>query len=335
MSDAPYVLFDGQWIGYRVMHVTGSLSHEDIRTGVVYGFLEAVRNDCNNRRIQSNKAAIAFDSRFSLRRDIFPGYKRKRHESRTDEELAEIRIMHEQLGLLRREILPEIGFPVLLQRGLESDDMIAQAARQLTLADCFKPNLDKATAIMVTADYDLLQCVTETIAWFNSARDLYLDLRGVQKKKGVLPSSYALVKALAGCSSDEVPGIKGVGEKTAIKFLHGTLKKSYLSYKRIVSDEGQSIKRRNLELVRLPYSTTAEVLLPASPNYDPKAFRRWSKRLGFASLLRGDRLRSWDAFFSGESFGAKISGQDKYPPIIPTRGTTVEDRQRAVLSRFD
>ena len=64
------------------------------------------------------------------------------------------------------------------------------------------------------------------------------------------------MKALAGCSTDSVPGIKGVGEKTAIKYLKNELKESSKIYQRIISKEGWNIYKRNIELVKLPFTGT-------------------------------------------------------------------------------
>lgn len=317
MKQDTWCIFDAGHLGHCAMHATGALSHDDVRTGVVYGFLNGILTVCCHPRFNTCYAAICFDSKHSLRKDALPSYKKKRHKDRTPEEWAEIKIMHKQLTLLRREILPDIGFPTLVQRGLESDDMMAQFAKQLTLADCFKCT-EGLTAVMVTSDYDLLQCVTETIHWYDPVRKLYLDLHGVKERKGVLPCKWALVKAIAGCRSDKVKGVYGVGELTAAKFLAGNLKRTGKVYKRIVSNEGIAIKLRNLDLVQLPHAATKPVVVP-HPIYDVKAFFKWARKLGFDSILHGERRVTWERFLAGDP--------------LPIRDRTVEGRQQALLDR--
>jgi DNA polymerase-1 len=297
VSPNPLVLFDASYLAHRARHSTGGLSHGGVATGIVYGFLEAVRSICSDPRIASNRVGICFDSRSrSFRRESFPGYKQRRHADRTPEEVAAIAVMHEQMEMLRRELLPAVGFPVYYQAGVESDDLLAQAARQ----EC-PPNGSGRRSVIVTADGDLYQAITNDVHWFDPSRDVYLTDDRFWVLKGLWPSDWATVKEIAGCSGDEVPGVGGVGEATAIKYV---LKEPITDGRRakIESPGGVAIRRRNSGLVRLPHLRTKEIAIH-EPLYNPRELGLWSARFGFASYFNGPRARAWENFFAGTFSG--------------------------------
>ncbi len=283
-----WVLIDLSFLSYRAMYSMQGMSYEDQATGVVYGFFEAIRRVCFDPRIQSNQVLIFEDSRESFRRDAFPAYKLRRNtKERTPEELAARAEMHKQLDLMKETILPETGFPLYKQKGLESDDLMAQAALQLQHED---------KVVIVTADQDLFQCINHNVSWFNG-QDLFMTPEALWKHKEVKPKDWAAVKSVCGCKSDEVPGITGIGEKTAIHYVQGVMPIHCNKYKMITNKYGQAIIERNLPLVTLPHARTKKLDLRA-PEYDMGAFFRWAKKLGFRSYL-DSKHREWENFFSG------------------------------------
>ncbi len=288
-----WVLIDLSYLAYRAMWALRGLEYNDFPTAVIYGFFEQLRTVCFDRRVMSNKVAVFFDSRQSYRRRQFSEYKRKRQD-KTPAELAELKLLHQQTDLLFDSILPDIGFCCYRQTGLESDDLIAMAAKLLS-----KHDSPLGAGVMVTADGDLYQSITECVHWYDPARDLYLTPEGLWAKKGVFPSQWVQVKAIAGCHSDNVPGVPGVGEKGAIAFVMETLPKHHKRYKAITSDGGQAVVGRNIELVCLPHVLTKPVDL-VEPSYSPSVFQTWCRTLGIASYLSGRGDSEWCAFFNGE-----------------------------------
>lgn len=282
-----WVLVDVSYLAYRAQYSLRGLSHEDYPTGVIYGFFDQLLSLCRDPRVDSNKVALFFDSRKSHRKKAYPRYKQKRVEERGEEELKQIRAMYEQIRVLRTEILPEMGVAVYRQVGLESDDLIAQAAKGL--------HGPSRKAVIVTADGDLYQCITEGVHWYDPLR-AYHDPLTFYAKKGIASEKWGRVKTLAGCSSDNVEGIPGVGEKTAIRYLLGALPSTYKSYKAIRSDKGRKIIKRNKRLVVLPHKKTKPVEL-REPKYDADAFFRAMERFGIVSYLEGRKRKTWESFF--------------------------------------
>lgn len=296
----PWVLIDLSFIAHRARYATADLEWEDFHTGVLFGFWEQLRTICQDEHVRSNKVALFFDSKKCHRRRIFPEYKRQRHDDRTPEERKQIGAMHDQVNLLRREILPAVGFSIYRQTGCESDDLMAKAAWQLAY--------EGKRGIIVTADGDLWQCISETVSWYDPARRKLYDPYSFQKAKGIWPASWGMVKALAGCGGDGVPGIPGVGEKTAIKYLNRKLPSHYKTYKAIEGQEGVDILARNAELVILPHPKTKPVIL-RKPDYRVEAFFGMCERYGFLSYLKEPRRGEWEAFFKGGKVRTRRRGE--------------------------
>jgi 5'-3' exonuclease len=102
---------------------------------------------------------------------------------------------------------------------------------------------------------------------------------------------------MAGCSTDEIPGIPGIGEKSATDFLWRVLPPGK-KLDAIKSKEGEAIIYRNHDLIFLPHPATAPIAIE-EPKYNPDALWRWAEKLGFRSFL-DERRGAWEAFFRGE-----------------------------------
>ncbi len=284
----PWVLIDLSFLAYRAIHTVGHLKFEGVQTGVMFGFFNQLRMICQDRNVQSNKIGIFCDSRKSFRKKFFKKYKEKRHQDRTPREKAEIDLMWKQVRILVRDVLPAMGVPIYRQMGLESDDLLAMAAGQIRYGG--------ERAIIVTADGDLYQCIRNAVHWFDPSRRIYHTPATFRGKKGIDAKQWGLVKTLAGCHSDNVPGIPGIGEKTAIKYLLHTLPEHLKSYQKILG--GSKIATRNAELVVLPHPKTRAVKL-REPEYDAKAFFAACRKFGLISFIK-DKHR-WLNFFQDKS----------------------------------
>lgn len=288
----PWVLIDLSYLAYRALHSVGFLDHEELPTGVIYGFFVQLRQVCENHRIESNRVAIFCDSSHSFRRVAFPAYKEKRRQEQDEEKKRQISILHDQIKVLREKILPDCGFPVYSQWGLESDDLMADAAKGLLLQAAFGPPLP--LGVMITADSDLYQCITHAVHWYDPLRRIYYNPDSFEGYHGLPPHRWGEVKCIAGDSTDNVPGVPGVGKKTAVLHLQGKLNPKLKRAQSILSLDGVDIIQRNRELVLLPHQKTERVIL-REPEYDVKEFLRVCKRYGMESF-RQDR-KGWEAFF--------------------------------------
>lgn len=284
----PWVLIDISYLAHRARYATANLEYKDFGTGVLFGFWGQLLSICRDPLIKSNRVLLFFDSRKNYRRRHFPDYKAKRHEDASPEERQQLIGMYEQLNLLRIEILPAVGFPVYRQTGCESDDLMAQAALQLDYND--------ERGIIVTADGDLWQCITRNIHWYDPARQRYYDYDRFRDAKGIDPGHWGMVKAIGGCSGDSVPGVKGVGEKSAIKYLKHELPTHHKRFKNIESAEGQWTIDRNKPLVVLPHTKTKPLDI-RPPEYNADAFFHYAERYGFLTYLNPPKRGEWEDFF--------------------------------------
>jgi 5'-3' exonuclease len=236
----PLLVLDCHYICHRAFHSTRELAHGGKITGVVFGFLKAI--SFFKDQFQTDRVAFCFEHPKLYRREVYPDYKNKR-KARTDEERASYQELAIQISELRQRYLPTIGFKNIFRyRGMESDDIMAAIAANAGEMD---------EVILITADSDLYQCIRENVRIYSPRAHLLLNQIWFEREYGITPRQWARVKAIAGCSGDGVPGIKGVGEITALKYLRGELPEKHLAYRSI--QEGSDIIKRNRSLVKLPF----------------------------------------------------------------------------------
>ncbi len=147
--------------------------------------------------------AVAFDTpEPTFRHELYPAYKANR-DAPPEDLVAQIPYMQRAVEVLR--------IPVLVQPGAEADDLIGSVAAQ-AVAEGF-------CAVLVTADKDFMQLVSEKVMVWDPMKDVTFGPAEVEKRWGVPPDKVIDVQALMGDSSDNVPGVPGIGEKTAIALI--------------------------------------------------------------------------------------------------------------------
>jgi len=240
------LILDANYLCHRAFYaLRNSLSFEELPTSVAFGFLRDITTfqDTHN----TSDIVFCFDSSTNLRKDEYGGYKASRAQKRADatsEERHAYAELRAQINNLQFNTLPDIGFRnIFCADGYEADDCIASVVG----------NLCRDTqAILVCSDHDMLQLLGKRVLIWNPRSGEAVTANSFRANWGIEPSQFADVKAIAGCSSDDVPGVRGVGEKTAAKFLRGELKRSSKKFQDIVKN--QRLLQRNLNLVRLPYA---------------------------------------------------------------------------------
>ncbi|MDA8160564.1 MAG: DNA polymerase I, partial [Desulfobacteraceae bacterium] len=191
-------LIDGNAYIHRAYHAIPPLStRQGLPTNASFGFTNILL------RVLRDKAprfvAIAFDSKGpTFRHQMFAAYKANRPPMPDD--------LAAQLPAIR-DIVRAYNIPTLERPGLEADDLIASSARRLAGLGC--------RVVIVSGDKDLLQLVDERITFWDPMQDRLLDAAAVREKYGVPPERLVELFALMGDSSDNVPGVAGVGPKTA------------------------------------------------------------------------------------------------------------------------
>ncbi len=290
------MVVDGHSLAYRAffaLPVENFTTKDNQHTNAIYGFLSMLVNLIKAE--QPTHMAIAFDtSRHSFRTDEYPEYKATRSETPQE--------FRGQIPLLQ-DCLAAMSIPVLTKEGIEADDILATLSTQGA-----EQGYD---VLVVSGDRDTIQLVTDDITL------LYPNVQGVsqlkrydpttvQERYGVRPEQYPDIAALVGETSDNLPGVPKVGEKTAVKWLtqFGSLDDLLDRAEEIKGVVGGNLRdhiddvRRNRKLNRL----LRDVELPVAPDdlavtpIDAQAVRDIFARLEFRTLLP----RVFEAVGAGE-----------------------------------
>ncbi|MWQ72002.1 DNA polymerase I [Glaesserella parasuis] len=200
----PLVLVDGSSYLYRAFHAFPPLTNKQGEpTGAMYGVLNMLKSLI--AQVEPSHIAVVFDAKGKTFRDeLFEQYKSHRPPM-PDELHSQIQPLHAMIKAL--------GIPLLSIEGVEADDVIGTLAVQASQAG--------KHVLISTGDKDMAQLVNDHIMLINTMNNTLLDREGVIEKYGIPPELIIDYLALLGDSSDNIPGVKGVGEKTAIALLQG------------------------------------------------------------------------------------------------------------------
>ena len=204
IPENPLILVDGSSYLYRAYHAFPPLTNSAGEpTGAMYGVLNMLRSLL--MQYQPTHAAVVFDAKGKTFRDeLFEHYKSHRPPM-PDDLRAQIEPLH--------AMVKAMGLPLLAVSGVEADDVIGTLAREAEKAG--RP------VLISTGDKDMAQLVTPDITLINTMTNTILGPEEVVTKYGVPPELIIDFLALMGDSSDNIPGVPGVGEKTAQALLHG------------------------------------------------------------------------------------------------------------------
>ncbi|HHQ5455558.1 TPA: DNA polymerase I [Aeromonas veronii] len=202
----PLILVDGSSYLYRAFFAS---QQADLRTstGLPSGAVRVMANMMRSLRKQypDCHVAVVFDAKGkTFRDDIYPEYKATR-ASMPDDLRSQVAPIH--------QMIKAMGFPFLMVEGVEADDVIGTLARQAT---------EKQLPVLIsTGDKDMAQLVSDHVTLIDTMKDVKTDREGVIEKFGVPPELIIDYLALMGDKVDNIPGMTGVGEKTALALLQG------------------------------------------------------------------------------------------------------------------
>ena len=198
-------LIDGNSLVFRAYYgVHSTLTRSDgMPVGAVYGFFNMVLPLLANTKPNDSVICVFDASRISFRQDIYPQYKANRSETPAD--------LLQQSELIRIG-MHEMGVPVLCIPGVEADDVIATLATQ----NC---NSVDSTRI-ITGDKDLMQLVSNCVFLYDGMKQREIREPEVLEKFNVKPTQVIDIQSLMGDSSDNVPGVPGIGPKTAAELIN-------------------------------------------------------------------------------------------------------------------
>jgi DNA polymerase-1 len=205
-------LIDGNSYIYRAFHAIRNLANsKGFPTNAVYGFTAMLMKIV--REEKPDYLAVAFDSKGpTTRHEYFPQYKATRPPM-PEGLVPQVPIIWDLVRAFR--------IPVLQQQGIEADDLLAAATRE-----GLKHHLD---VVLVSGDKDLLQLVSPHVSVLDTMKEQRWTPEEVEKRYGIGPGRLVEMMALMGDSIDNVPGVRGVGEKTALELVKqfGTLEKLF------------------------------------------------------------------------------------------------------------
>lgn len=204
MSQAPLVLVDGSSYLYRAFHALPPLTtSKGLPTGAVKGVLNMLKS--LRKQYPDSPFAVVFDAKGgTFRDDMYAEYKANRPSMPDD--------MRVQIEPLHASVIA-MGFPLLCVEGVEADDVIGTLARSSAAA--------QRPVVISTGDKDMAQLVDGHITLVNTMTGSAMDVAGVKEKFGVAPEQIIDYLALMGDSSDNIPGVPGIGPKTASGLLVG------------------------------------------------------------------------------------------------------------------
>ena len=228
-------LIDGNSLLFRAYYgVHSRLTRADgTPTGAVYGFFNMILPILASAKPDDAFICVFDASRITFRQDIYPDYKMNRTATPADL-IAQGQMI--QSGLM------SLGMPVLCVPGVEADDVIATLARQ----NCTTTN---ATRI-ITSDKDLMQLVSDCVFLYDGMKNREIRTDAVLEKFGVKPHQVIDVQSLMGDSSDNVPGVPGIGPKKAAELINqfGNLDNLYANLDAVQNERIRGLLRDNREM---------------------------------------------------------------------------------------
>ncbi len=272
------VLVDGSSYLYRAFHALPPLTNSRREpTGAVYGVINMLRKLLSD--YQPEYIAIIFDAKGKTFRDeIYAEYKSHR-PAMPDDLIVQIEPLH--------NIIKAMGLPLLMIDNVEADDVIGTLAHQAEQKGI--------KTLISTGDKDIAQLVNTNITLVNTMSNTTLDTQGVITKFGIPPNLIVDYLSLVGDSVDNIPGIPGVGPKTAVKWLQefGNLDEIIKYADRISGKVGDNLRAhlsqlplaRTLSTIKIdvPLHITVEGLKSVNP--DKKSLRELFQYLEFKSWL--------------------------------------------------
>ena len=300
-DNKPLILVDGSSYLYRAFHAMPNLTNSAGEpTGAAYGVVNMLRRMLSEQA--PSHAAVVFDAKGkTFRDDIYPEYKANRPPMPDD---------------LRRQIEPihalvrAMGLPLVVIEGVEADDVIGTLARQCAAVG--RP------VLISTGDKDMAQLVDEHVILVNTMTDSVSDRAAVIEKFGVPPECIIDYLALMGDSVDNIPGVPGVGPKTAAKWLneYGSLDGIIENAAKIGGKVGDNLRAHlhQLPLARQLATIKCDVALDfgaddlALKPADNEALRELYARMEFKTWLNENLKASGDSSAASAAAAPVASG---------------------------
>ncbi|HEX3036533.1 MAG TPA: DNA polymerase I [Thermodesulfobacteriota bacterium] len=272
-------LIDGSSYIFRAYHaVRGLRTSKGIPTNAVYGFTSMIFGFL--KQYEPEYLAIVFDSKGKTFRDaIYPLYKANRGEAPDDLKIQIAKIF---------EIVEGLKIPQLQIEGYEADDILGTIAKAMAAED--------VNVVLITGDKDFCQLVSEKITLFDTMKNRKTGIKEVIERFGVPPERIVDVFALSGDSVDNIPGVRGIGDKTASELIKkfGSLEYLLENVDSLPSRQKELIKANTENAIMSKKLVTIKTDVPLDVTLDDLKYegfnterlRQVFNELEFRSLLR-------------------------------------------------
>ena len=328
------VLIDGKSVFYRGYYAMGALSLSDgTPTGGVYGFAAIAMEIV--KRLAPTKVVVAWDSRDSAesRRKIFADYKAGRVKPGDD--------FYAQIPLLE-ELINDLGWAFIEVSKFEADDIIGTLSRQADEAGDWE-------TYIISSDLDMLQIVDDNTHMWRILKGFsnieQIDVKEVEEKYGISKSQFLDLKALKGDASDNIPGVPGVGEKTAAKLLneYGNLDEIYAHIDEIKGSvqkkliEGKESAYMSRQLAQIMFDAPVKLAEIPDFEFDPEKVVNGLKKLEFNSLIRKFNFSELEAP-APRHVPSRLSSQGSVTSREPSRAHKFSDQKQsssAIIIDYD
>ncbi len=323
-------LVDGSGYIFRAYHALPPIARKSdgLQLNAVFGFCNMLWKLLRDMKPEEKPThlAVVFDlSEKTFRTDMYPAYKAHRPDPPDD--------LRPQFPLIRQAV-QAFDLPCLEQKGFEADDLIATYVREACEAG--------ATATIVSSDKDLMQLVNDCVVMFDTMKDKRIGRAEVIEKFGVPPDKVIEVQALIGDSTDNVPGVPGIGVKTAAQLIgeYGDLETLLSRASEIKQEKRRQTLIENAEkarlskkLVTLDDHVTLDVPIGDLAVHEPD-YRRliaFLRAMEFSSLTR--RVAEFASIDPSDiEADTKLVGKGGIAPPQPGEGTSAEQRSPPAAS---
>ncbi len=283
------VLIDGKSVFYRGYYAMGALSLPDgTPTGGVYGFAAIAMEIV--KKLNPTKVVVAWDSKTSVsrRREIYPEYKAGRVKPGED--------FYAQIPLLK-ELISDLGWAFVELDNYEADDIIGTLSREAD--ETLGPDgFCEYETFIISSDLDMLQIVDDNTHMWRILKGFsnieQINVPELEEKYGIKKSQFLDLKALKGDASDNIPGVPGIGEKTAAKLLNdfGTLDGVYKNIEQISGstktklEAGKGSAYLSRELAEIMFNAPVDLAKIPDFRFDKDRVIAGLQKLRFNSLIR-------------------------------------------------
>ncbi|WP_334059834.1 DNA polymerase I [Alteromonas sp. S005] len=331
----PFILVDGSSYLFRAFHGLPPLTNSKGQdTGAIYGVVNMLKSLI--KQYNPTHMAVIFDAKGkTFRDDIYKEYKANRPPM-PDELRSQIEPLH--------TIIKAMGLPVIVESGVEADDVIGTLAKHAT-----EKGID---TLISTGDKDMAQLVNQHVTLINTMTNQVMDVEGVNTKFGIPPELVIDFLALKGDKVDNIPGVPGVGDKSAQALLNGIggIDDIYKNLDKIADlsfrgSKSMAAKMQEYEeQARLSY-TLATISIDLDLDYDVEAlmpcqadneqlrdlfaeyeFKRWHTEV--SALVAGGDSSNSETTTSEDQSNAQESEQNNSIDIDKSKYETVLDEAR-------